>query len=225
MHATQVATTITWPGDSQWEAGYSIVDPFAFARVTYAEQQYQQQYQHCICAWAKDISGLYTASQGINLMDDLWRTESSINAIRPAIVALHIGSNDLSNLTSINGETAKWLARRGLDFANYICTQYGVVKVLMFSTLPRTAGLSCTPEEFRENMGTFNKEIEIHCDNNRLNYVHVRGFYCTKINNLDVPRPVRDWSGDGIHCDMEKSKKKYAQRVRFAIMNASSAIQ
>ena len=174
---------------------------------------------------AKDISGLYTASQGINLMDDLWRTESSINAIRPAIVALHIGSNDLSNLTSINGETAKWLARRGLDFANYICTQYGVVKVLMFSTLPRTAGLSCTPEEFRENMGTFNKEIEIHCDNNRLNYVHVRGFYCTKINNLDVPRPVRDWSGDGIHCDMEKSKKKYAQRVRFAIMNASSAIQ
>ena len=44
------------------------------------------------------VSGLFTALQNINLVSDLWKAESTVVVLKPEIVLLHVGSNDLAHL-------------------------------------------------------------------------------------------------------------------------------
>ena len=168
------------------------------------------------------VGALFTASQKINLLKHLDKSETTVIAVQPEVVVLHIGSNDLANFPVVDEFAARELAKAAWRFAEHLCNDYGVRRVVMLSTLPRAALITGSPATFTDNMNFFNSELENLCRPlQQLIYVRVRGFFFKKVNNLDVPRPVAEWSTDGVHCD-EESMPKYAKRIRLAILNATS---
>ena len=159
------------------------------------------------------------------MLDDLWLAESTIAAVQPAChcVLLHIGGSDLSRLSEFREGKSKTMAASAVELAAQMSKSYGVSKVVLLSTLPQTRGLSGGPESFLLNMKTFNTQLEVWSRPlDDVMYVQIGGFYNVKVNNEDIPRPVSDWSVDGIHCD-ERSMPKYLQRVLFTIMRATSS--
>ena len=104
---------------------------------------------------AHGLRGLYTAAQGINLVADLWKAESSVVNVRPEIVVMHVGSNDLAPIVDSHAATA--LTERVIDFGLKLHAELGVQIAIFNSAVPRNS----------QNMTTN----------------HLRGFYRIKINN------------------------------------------
>ena len=53
------------------------------------------------------VRGICTSSQRIKLILDLWKSESTAISTRPSFVLLHVGSNDLAQMTHVNKTSAE----------------------------------------------------------------------------------------------------------------------
>ena len=169
------------------------------------------------------ISGLYTAVQGINLVSHLWKSESTLASLSPAVVVLHVSSNDLANFWETDELEARNIAMLVIGFACHVMTHYGVKAVVLNFMLPRdSSNMQCSAETFLYNMNVFNNTLKTQCSQiHGLQYNHLLGFYHIKnLKKRDSPLPISKWSKDGIHCNQDY-QRKYIQCLRFAIMQAS----
>ena len=167
------------------------------------------------------VRGVYTSSQRINLISDLWKSESTAISIRPSFVLLHVGSNDLAQMTHVNKTSAENSAMLVVDFANSLVNDLGVNRVIFNSVVPRdSSNMRCTADVFSTNMHHFNSVLLKEADKHKhLIYNHLHGFYKVKVDNKDLPLAISTWSHDGIHCN-ETAMTKYVQRTRFGIISA-----
>ena len=98
------------------------------------------------------ISGLYTAVQGINLVSHLWKSESTLASLSPAVVVLHVSSNDLANFWETDELEARNIAMLVIGFACHVMTHYGVKAVVLNFMLPRdSSNMQCSAETFLYN--------------------------------------------------------------------------
>ena len=123
----------------------------------------------------------------------------------------------------MNKGQAEAAAMLVVAFAKQLVCAYGVEIVIFNSMVPRDSrNMKCDAPTFSANMAYFNN---ILCDaaehDKNLRYNHLRGFSKQKVNKKDMFLPVSTWSHDGIHCN-PTYMAKYLQRLRFAIMNATS---
>ena len=172
---------------------------------------------------AHRVRRIYTSAEGINLISDLWKSESSIVSVRPKIALIHAGSNDFARMHQVNKGQAEAAANVVVAFAKQLVCDYGVEIVIFNSMVPwDSRNMNCDAPTFSANMAYF---INILCDvaehYKHLRFKHLRGFYKQKVNNKDMFLPFSTWSHDGIHCN-PTYMAKYLQRLRFAIMNATS---
>ena len=190
---------------------------------------------------------LYTMSTGINLISDLIRTLETVADKRPDIVCLHVGSNDLANMPQEHLINAEYFATMCFQFALRLVRDYQVKHVILLQCLPRTRLRNGTAVSFAANMRYFNAALDEFCStNDQIDFVGIRGFAHKKVNGVDVPRPVSEWSLDGIHCRRTYGMEvalgnipptcprepgadidwllKYAQRVKFAALGAVAKI-
>ena len=165
------------------------------------------------------VSALYTASDDVNLVSDLWKTDASTISIEPDIVVLSLGSNDLAQMQAVDWDMVESLCAIIIHFAQELLTKYGVKSVIINSIVPRTHRISSTPAAFLANMEHFNSIISQWCDkNDNATYNHLRGFYAHyEKDNIQSPLPVSHWSNDGIHPN-DAFMDKFSQRLRFAIL-------
>ena len=147
------------------------------------------------------VSAPYTASDDVNLVSDLWKTDASTISIEPDIVVLSLGSNDLAQMQAVDRDMVESLCAIIIHFAQELLTKYGVKSVIINSIVPRTHRISSTPAAFLANMEHFNSIISQWCDkNDNATYNHLRGFYAHyEKDNIQSPLPVSHWSNDGIH--------------------------
>ena len=155
---------------------------------------------------AHGVRGLYTAAQGINLVADLWKGEPSVMNIHPAIIVMHVGSNDLSHI--VDPQAASALADSMIEFGLRLHSEFGVQTVIFNLAVPRDShNMSTDADTFLQCMTNYNatlrQESELH---QALIFNHLRGFYKRKVNNQDQPLPVASWSSDGIHCNPQYMK-------------------
>ena len=130
------------------------------------------------------VTGLYTAANDINLIEHLNKAETTVRNVMPSIVLLHVGSNDLAHVVTVNPMKTLELATLVVDFAEYLHKQLHVECVIINSVVPRNSNnMSCSAEVFRANMAHFNAVIENYCVSSRkqgLIYNHLRGFFIIK---------------------------------------------
>ena len=110
------------------------------------------------------------------------------------------------------------LAGQTLDFADHL----PVGMVVINAVLPRTNGLhhGCTPEIFLQNANKYNDVISTVIQNNPSQVTMVYNKQRGIINNEhEQPRPVSEWSNDGIHLSNTEFKAKYKNRIRHTIMD------
>lgn len=172
-------------------------------------------------AQALRVSNLYqhvfTLSEGINLISHLPHTTTYLKAIGPSVLVLIVGSNDLANLRGIDHKSARRLAQETIKFA----VQAPSKRVILNAVLPRTGNISCSAPDFRENMHTFNTTVKEACSlpGSKLRYNRVQGFaFSNDQHNISRPRPVHEWSGDGIHCEPE-AQEMYIERLRRSLLD------
>lgn len=161
----------------------------------------------------KNFTGVYTESDGMVYIRHLESTRQTIQAVKPAVVVIDIGSNDIAKLTAVN-------LSRILDMVNEVyefACSLSVSLVVFNAVLPRTAGLSCSPTVFRTNATRFNKLLRGLAGGRgspHLAFNEQRGFFGEGYAMID--RSVSRWSHDGIHAS-EDSIVRYRNRTRQCI--------
>ena len=105
---------------------------------------------------AHAVRGLYTAAQGINLVADLWKAEPSVMNINPAIIIMHVGSNDLSHI--VDPQAASALADSVIEFGLRLHSEFGVQTVIFNSAVPRDShNMSTDADTFLQYMTNYNE--------------------------------------------------------------------
>ena len=165
----------------------------------------------------KNIDYVYTSSNLINFIDDLHTANSTIDQVRPQIVLIDIGSNDVAQLHTVAPNATLSLANRVFEFAQSL----NLPLVIINAILPRTSNIHSSAEIFRQNAANYNHALATICSStDTIRYNKMRGFhYYYDHNDQQQHRPVTHWSTDGIHCDTELSKKQYRNRIRHAILD------
>ena len=116
------------------------------------------------------------------------------------------------------------LANEVIEFDSRLHTTLNVAVVVFNYVVPRdSANISCTASVFLENMTLFNKILSDSDDakaKEGLKYNHLRGFFNQKVNRYP-PACIR-LDNTRWHTLQPRVHKKYQQRMRFAIMDATS---
>ena len=95
------------------------------------------------------VTGLYTAANGINLIEHLNKAETTVRNVMPGIVLLHVGINDLAHVVTVNPMKTLELATLVVDFAEYLHKQLHVECVIINSVVPRNSNnTTCSAEVF-----------------------------------------------------------------------------
>ncbi|RUM44976.1 MAG: hypothetical protein DSY80_03835 [Desulfocapsa sp.] len=185
--------------------GQNIVTPYAARHLAIA----LQVSEHFQC--------VFTCAQNLNLVHHLPYHLHYIMNIMASIVVLDIGSNDIAHFTDTRHETCLRLATDIVQFAQSLIDS-GVKLVLIISILPRTHGITCSPETFISNAQTVNSYIKQLTDpEQRLKFHKLRGFFGTD-QALSQPPTVTSWSNDGIHCNKNGSDQLYIKRLRHGLL-------
>ena len=109
---------------------------------------------------AHRVQGVYTAAQGINLIQDLWKSVSTIVSVQPSIVLMHVGSNDMAQLAQSDPQRAESLALLVVEFARTLVRDHGVKIVILNSMVPRdSTNTRCCAKIFELNMNLFNATL------------------------------------------------------------------
>ena len=163
-----------------------------------------------------NIRAIYTASNGINLIKDLHKSESLIFQIRPDMILIDIGSNDLANLTDQDHNSALNFAHQVLEFAESLPAHLIIINAI----LPRSESITCSPETFRYNASHYNRIVSTFCATSpHIKFNKMWGFNFHYDNDTEQTRPVSLWSLDGIHCDTQIGRKQYRSRIRHALLD------
>ena len=166
-----------------------------------------------------EIRGVYTESNHLQFISDLPNAHLLLHHVRPDIVVVNVGSNDLANLAQVNRAAVLQLAVQLHSFA----ASFDARMVIMCKVLYRTQRLSGTPEIFAENADIFNSIVRNMCCKNSTPitlFNPLRGFMFEH-NDTDtpIPRPVSSWSHDGIHVDTMASMTRFQERQRLFILD------
>ena len=168
------------------------------------------------------VEGVHTYADNVVMADDLTHSIPLIRAVRPNIVLMDIGSNDLANLHMTDHFSSLDLATRVFDIAKQYNEQRSVPMVIINSILPRSNNIACMADVFLRNAEHYNNVVSNYCDKKKIIYNKQRGFHFMEIQGQQVSHPVSSWSKDGIHCDIPQSMAQYTQRLRRAILDNSS---
>ena len=168
---------------------------------------------------------IHTDSTDIFWIANLPGSIDFINDLSPSVVMIEIGSNDLAHADFFNPGFMLKLATQVVEFAAGISAQIVIINAI----LPRTGRITCDHIVFRQNADLYNTIIHNYCDTNpKLLFNRLRGLSqtivskrATKLEHCQPPRPVSDWSADGIHCDRPHSKRLYQKRVKFALLETA----
>jgi lysophospholipase L1-like esterase len=164
---------------------------------------------------SQHIRRVYTFSDGVVRIRDLDGIQTFVDRIRPGIVFIDIGSNDLAHYDVVDAYTMLQLVTQLTDLA----LSLHAPKIILSAILPRTGNITCSPDTFRENAELFNTYLMNICDpKSKLVYHKPRGFWNQYLDGLEHTLEVSDWSSDGIHCNRPDSFQKYKTRTRRAIM-------
>lgn len=134
-------------------------------------------------------------------------------------LVIDCGSNDLATNAYPLGHPFGPLAVsvRLYDYAKSILRSTPVKHIILCSALYRSAGISCSPEDFRLKVNLFNKTLKVLCDGNpAITYHTHRGFW--RLNDR-TPTPIHNWSRDEIHPNTPRGRAKYIASLRTAILN------
>ena len=94
------------------------------------------------------MEGVYTYADTVVMADDLTHSIPLISAVRPNIVLMDIGSNDLANLHMTDHFSSLDLATRVFDIAKQYNEQRSVLMVIVNNILPRSNNIACTADVF-----------------------------------------------------------------------------
>jgi hypothetical protein len=157
---------------------------------------------------------VYTEANNINLVTDLDSAMSTISHVRPFLLLIDIGSNDVADVMTLDPNAMLRLATAVHDFA----VQTAVPCVIINAILPRTGNISCDAAIFRGNAVLYNRFLASLCDDRTTHYNKMRGFAYIHQWSRRSSREVSTWSKDGIHCDSPISMRRYINRIRQAVL-------
>lgn len=172
---------------------------------------------HLASAWgiSDHVRGVYTYCDGVVRIRDIDIALSTVRRVRPGVVLIDIGSNDLAHVDEVNPNLMLRLVTQLTDFALALPTS----KVVLNAILPRTGNITCAPEVFRENAEHFNNFLFNICDPpSKIVFHRPRGFWMTHVGGKERVCEVHEWSTDGIHCNMPASMGRYRARTRRAVL-------
>ena len=109
---------------------------------------------------------IYTASDDLNLVTDLWKTDVSTVDIKPDTVMLSVGSNDLAQLNTIELAMIESLCTPIKHFVTELIIWYRVKSVIINPTVPCIKRISYIPVVFQTIMECFNSILSHWCDKN-----------------------------------------------------------
>ena len=161
------------------------------------------------------ISGVYTHANNVILTQHLDSCKLAVNQIRPAVVVIQAGSNDLAQLSHFDANAVLQTATQIYQFASSLREKFDTPIIIINAIL---SNISSDADTFRQLSTEFNKIIKNFCDGRNIIYNKLRGFANYYINNIEYPRPVHSWSHDGIHCD-QASMAHYKRRVAHSILD------
>jgi len=137
-----------------------------------------------------------------------------LKQVNPGVIVLDLGTNDLAK-----GTPTETLILRLYQFACHLATSY-VTKVVLLSIIPRASGFSngMSKEAFDMAYKLVNSGLQDKCRGNELVlFWKQKGFYETEVQKRKFPRPIEDWSFDGIHPNRPEGRKLYKSSIRAAL--------
>jgi hypothetical protein len=157
----------------------------------------------------------HTVADGIIFIEDMIVAGEQILATHPDVLVADIGSNDIARYCNVEPQKMLHLAH----VLHETLHSFAVPLIVVNAVLPRTGRLAGTPETFLKNADLFNLYLaEMNSLTPAVVYNKMRGFQYTHTQGQDLPRPVKQWSDDGIHCTSQ-SMLSYQQRIRHAILD------
>ena len=100
-----------------------------------------------------NFNAAYTVGDDIVFVCDLPISHRDVRSVRPAVVMVDIGSNDIASLTAVYHGAMLRLAMDVHSFA----LSLDVAMVVLNTVLPQTDRLACSPETFLANAKSYNK--------------------------------------------------------------------
>ena len=141
--------------------------------------------------------------------DKILPTESSLKdmredvlRLRPRVVNIIIGTNDLCRLQSINLFRVSFLVRQLFDFAQ--CLPDFVSLIIIDGIIPRDSkNMLCTEDVFRENMSIMNRMLKEKAAKDDRIVINIPRGFCYKADPHSPRKAmdafVHEFSADGIH--------------------------
>ena len=161
------------------------------------------------------FAGVYTAANDIVFIHELEHTRRTIATVKPGVVVIDIGTNDIARLTADDHVAILNLVTRVYEFARSLHVSLVVVNAV----IPRCKGLSCSPDVFMTNAKRYNsilKTLVENSDNPAIVVNKMRGFFGDGFSKNALP--VLRWSSDGIHANNAESIKHYRNRTRHCVL-------
>ena len=181
-----------------------------------------QSEKACILAEKLNLNNVfehvYTVADGLIFIADLDRADSSLTWVKPQVVVLDIGSNDIAGVDTFDPCCMLELANSTFEFADSIRSQ-----VVANAVLPRVSNMTASAEVFRQNSTQYNECLSNLCTtSDHVAFNKLRGFaWLFQAPGHKLPREVGTWSDDGIHCN-SANMEHYANRVRHAMLKAAN---
>ena len=156
----------------------------------------------------------YTIAENIVFIRDVISALTD-NDFHSDVVVIDIGSNDIAQVPTQD-------PRRMLEMAHTLhelLHHQSMPLIVVNAVLPRTHRIASTSQTFSANAAHFNNFLSEMCTlSPHIIFNKLRGFQHLHIQGRDIPRPVCQWSDDGIHCTQE-SIQRYQQRIRHAVLD------
>ena len=167
-----------------------------------------------------EFVGVYTESNHLQRVADLPQASFLLHHVRPEVVIINVGSNDLAQLEREDRDAVLNLAVGIHAFASGI--QHAKL-VILSKVLYRTQGMKCSPAVFAKNadmLNTFLRNMCCDAGSPATVFNPLRGFtFVHDDAETPKPRPVVSWSTDGIHCNTLPSMSRYQERQRLFVLD------
>ena len=122
------------------------------------------------------ISGVYTHANNVILTQHLDSCKPAEDQIRPAVVVIQAGSNDLAQLSHFDANAVLQTATQIYQFPSSLREEFDTPIIIINAILPWTANISSDTDTFRQLSTEFNKIIKNFCDSQSIIYNKLRGF-------------------------------------------------
>ena len=143
---------------------------------------------------------------------------SLVNAIKPQVVVLDIGTNDI-----VSWFNPLHVATSIIHVAEHMRDNLGVRDIRICSVLSRVAMRDMVKEDFLCRAYEVNGHLRELCLSAPCIFYHLHeGFWQTEDHQV---LSVDSWSWDGIHPNLKSGRDKYVKCMRSALHNAAREIR